>query len=70
MVFVITPDFILGVVVFMIVIIVWMVSALPEWIDQRKCNHDEGVYENSACQAICKKCGMKLGFIDDWRKNK
>lgn len=29
-----------------------------------RCSHDGGVNETMACDAICKKCGKNLGFID------
>lgn len=49
-------------------LLVWLAVAIPEIVRQALCKHDGGVNETSACQAVCRKCGKELGFIDDWRK--
>ena len=36
---------------------------LPIWWKQKNCKHDGGVTETMSCEAICKKCGLNLGFI-------
>lgn len=32
------------------------------------CKHDGGVWETMACDAVCNKCGVNLGFIGAWRE--
>ena len=39
----------------------------PHWYKRLRCKHDAGVWENHSCDAICKRCGKNLGFIDNWR---
>ena len=41
---------------------------IPRLRRQAHCSHDGGIGENSACDAICWKCGKNLGFIGTWRE--
>ena len=36
---------------------------LSDVLRRRRCPHDKGISETSACHAICRKCGQDLGFI-------
>ena len=47
--------------------VVVMFVYLQRWAAQKLCKHDGGVSETSACDAICRKCGKNLGFIDNHR---
>jgi len=49
----------------LVMLFYWMNRAIAEW----KCQHQSGVRETSACDAICVQCGKNLGFIGEWRKN-
>ena len=40
---------------------------LPRVLRQALCRHDGRVWENGACDAICRECGKNLGFIGTWR---
>ena len=54
--------------VVLLVVIVYLTVRVPEYIEQLRCKHDGSVYETRACEAICLKCGLNLGFIGNWRK--
>jgi hypothetical protein len=47
--------------------LVFGILYLSTWWAQRRCPHDKGVTETSACDAICCSCGKNLGFIGNWR---
>lgn len=59
-------DLIQGLIV-LILLLVFGVFHLSVWWTQRRCRHDKGVGETSACDAICRSCGKNLGFIGTWR---
>jgi hypothetical protein len=63
MVFVWTLDSVLFVVVMGLVGLLYLWVMVPLWWEQVRCKHDEGVTENQACDAFCRKCGKNLGFI-------
>lgn len=54
---------ILGLVMFLGIVIVYTFLAISSSYRQFTCNHDGGVNETRACDAICKLCGKNLGFI-------
>jgi hypothetical protein len=53
--------------------VLWAVLLIPyylmNWWKNLRCKHDK-VWENQACNAICRKCGKDLGFIGKWRDRK
>lgn len=65
--FIWTISDVIHVVIVGILLLVFGVLHLTTWITQRRCRHDKGVGETSACDAICRSCGKNLGFIGSWR---
>lgn len=63
MIFVVSLVELLGLVLFIGLLLFWGSISLSEWFKQNRCNHDGGVHETRACDAICKLCGKNLGFI-------
>lgn len=55
-------DIFVGVFIFAF-LCVWIYHAAKQEFLQSKCEHDGGVTETQACDAICKKCCKNLGFI-------
>ena len=51
-----------------ILAVAWLIITVRLWIGRKRCKHDGGIGETSACDAICHKCGKNLGFIGAWRK--
>ena len=52
------------------IIVVGMIVLLLTRPGKMFCKHDQGVWEDWACNAVCRKCGRKLGFIGLWRDRK
>ncbi len=68
-VFVWTFSDVVGLFSVAVVTVVWLAVLLKQWAAKALCKHDDGVNENMACDAICRKCGKNLGFIGNWRKS-
>lgn len=54
---------IIGLVTLVIILVIYLPLVLSITFRQNRCNHDGGVNETQACDAICKLCGKNLGFI-------
>lgn len=54
-------------VVALALIVAFIIKACT-MIRMSRCKHDGGVNETGACNAICRQCGVNLGFIGAWRK--
>jgi len=67
-VFVWTLGDVVGVSVVVVMVVVFGLVAMKQWIASARCKHDGGVNETMACDAICRKCGKNLGFIGQWRE--
>lgn len=65
--FIWTLNDIIWIVVVSIIIVVTIILSALRWIKQTKCSH-KNVFENGACDAICRDCGKNLGFIGTWKK--
>ena len=55
--------------IFGIFVIFLCLKRVPKIIKQRRCSHDS-VFENMACNAICRSCRKNLGFIQNWRDSR
>lgn len=55
--------------VLLVGLLVYLVASIPKYIKQRRCMHEK-VWEDGACNAHCRACGKKLGFIGTWRASK
>lgn len=53
----------IGILLFVGAIFVWLSLTISDAVKQKMCDHDGGVNETQACDAICKLCGKNLGFI-------
>lgn len=50
-------------IITVIFVIAWSSAIIMDSIRKSACEHDGGVNETMACDAICRKCGKNLGFI-------
>lgn len=57
----------IGLIVVAVIVVVYTLFSLPEWLRQRRCKHDK-VKEDGSCTAWCCACGKNLGFIGSWRE--
>ncbi len=69
-VFVVTIRDVATIICVVVVLIACVTPLLLTLMRQRRCLHNEGVTETSACDAICRKCRKNLGFIGTWRMKK
>ncbi len=67
--FVVTLSEAIGVVVLLGVVGFLGYHSLREWYRQKRCSH-ETYFENRACHAICRGCGLDLGFIGTVREKR
>lgn len=66
--FVWTIGDLVGIVLFLMSAVLFGIIFIAQWLKEMTCKHEK-IYENRACNAICKDCGKDLGFIGSWRKN-
>ena len=57
----------LAILVWAIIAILILFLTLKTAFRQSRCKHDKGYTETRSCDAICRKCGKNLGFIQNLR---
>lgn len=68
MMFIWTISDVVNMLLFALFFLAALCFVIPFVVKQWRCQHDGGVTETSACDAICQKCGANLGFIGTWRE--
>lgn len=66
--FIFTVGDIAAVVIILLIMLYGIFSVIAKSWKEWHCEHNEGVTETSACDAICRKCNKNLGFIGTWRE--
>lgn len=67
--FIVTPSDVVALVVVACIVVTAVVGLVVTLAKQALCKHSR-VFENRACDVVCRKCGKNLGFIGSYRKDK